>query len=73
MTDICNPLRQAAGGVQPRLAALRALLQRGVRGGRAGPRWVDDAPPDPIGRLMIDEGLSFVEAVERLAQERGLQ
>jgi hypothetical protein len=28
---------------------------------------------DDIGKLMLDEGIGFIEAVERLAKERGLQ
>jgi len=27
---------------------------------------------DAIGRLMLKDGLSFIEAVERLAKERGM-
>lgn len=33
----------------------------------------DAYEPDAIGRLMMDEGLGFIEAVERLAHERGLK
>ena len=36
----------------------------------AGIEWQE---PDAIGRLMRDDGIGFIEAVERLAKERGAQ
>ena len=36
-------------------------------------RTAEEGEPDAIGRLMRDDGIGFIEAVERLAKERGPQ